>query len=172
MLLWILLTKNLEQELLEELHKKEPEFFYEVQEEKTRFEREIKWRHKKLVKKIRHYLFDGRPEYFDRSSHLVVPGSGFAYGSGGQLFPVRLFSSLRDSKSPSFRLHGVGPEIPELTEQYWCPIKHARRVKSIHSRYKHFFDYGDTDQYRKRIEEVRRSFDDLKTGPSTGRNQD
>ena len=62
MLLWILLTKNLEQELLEELHKKEPEFFYEVQEKKTRFGREIKWRHKKLVKKIRHYLFDGRPE--------------------------------------------------------------------------------------------------------------
>ena len=35
MLLWILLTKNLEHELLEELHKKEPEFFYEVREKKT-----------------------------------------------------------------------------------------------------------------------------------------
>ena len=33
-------------------------------------------------------------------------------------------------------------EIAGRTEQYWCPIKHAMRVKSMHSRYRHFLDYG------------------------------
>jgi hypothetical protein len=33
----------------------------------------------------------------------------------------------------------------------------------VHGRYKNFFDYGDAEGYRKRIEEVRRSFKDLET---------
>jgi hypothetical protein len=53
-------------------------------------------------------------------------------------------------------------EIAGRTEQYWCPIKHAMRMKSMHSRYQYFLDYGDAEQYRKRIEQVRRDFEDLK----------
>jgi hypothetical protein len=48
------------------------------------------------------------------------------------------------------------------TEQHWCPIKHARRVGDIHSRYKYFFDYGDGKRYCQEIETVRREFEDLK----------
>jgi hypothetical protein len=32
----------------------------------------------------------------------------------------------------------------------------------MHSRYAHILDYGDAEQYCKRIEEVRRDFEDLK----------
>jgi len=53
-------------------------------------------------------------------------------------------------------------EIAGRTEQYWCPIKHARKIKSFHSRYKNFFDYGDAEGYRAKIEEVRRRFEDIK----------
>ncbi|VAX32496.1 FIG00465849: hypothetical protein, partial [hydrothermal vent metagenome] len=53
-------------------------------------------------------------------------------------------------------------EIAARTEQYWCPIKHARKIRSIHSRYRKFLEYGDADEYRKRIEEVRRDFADIK----------
>lgn len=56
---------------------------------------------------------------------------------------------------------GYVAEVAARTEQYWCPIKHALRVKSMHSRYKNFFDYGDAENYRKRIEEVRRNFEDV-----------
>ena len=52
-------------------------------------------------------------------------------------------------------------EVASRTEQYWCPIKHALRVKGVHSRYRHFLDYGDAESYRRRIEEVRRNFADL-----------
>ncbi len=29
-------------------------------------------------------------------------------------------------------------EVAARTEQYWCPIKHALRMKSMHSRYRFF----------------------------------
>ena len=53
-------------------------------------------------------------------------------------------------------------EIAGRTEQHWCPIKHAVRMKAVHSRYRFFIDYGDADQYRKRLEEVSHAFDDLR----------
>jgi len=57
---------------------------------------------------------------------------------------------------------GYTREIAGRAEQYWCPIKHARKTKSIHNRYKKFFDYGDASEYRAKIEEVRRGFDDIR----------
>lgn len=38
-------------------------------------------------------------------------------------------------------------EIASLTERYWCPIKHARRLQGIHRRYRDFADYGDAEAY-------------------------
>lgn len=48
-------------------------------------------------------------------------------------------------------------EIASRTEQYWCPIKHARRVIGAHPRYALFEDYGDADGYRKWLEQFDRS---------------
>lgn len=42
-------------------------------------------------------------------------------------------------------------EIAGRTEQYWCPIKHARRVIGAHSRYATFEDYGDAEGFKKRL---------------------
>lgn len=39
-------------------------------------------------------------------------------------------------------------EIAGRTEQYWCPIKHARRVIGAHAHYLQFQDYGDAEGYR------------------------
>lgn len=49
-------------------------------------------------------------------------------------------------------------EIAARTEQHWCPIKHAGRVKSPHARYNRFIDYGDAEIYRQEIEKTRRNF--------------
>jgi hypothetical protein len=46
-------------------------------------------------------------------------------------------------------------EITSLTEQYWCPIKHARRVIAAHERYRNFIDYGDAESYRAELEVMR-----------------
>ncbi|HEY7978741.1 MAG TPA: hypothetical protein VID67_11130 [Rhizomicrobium sp.] len=47
-------------------------------------------------------------------------------------------------------------EIGARTEQFWCPIKHALRVKDPHQRYFEFLEYGDADGYRARLAEFRR----------------
>jgi hypothetical protein len=46
-------------------------------------------------------------------------------------------------------------EIAARTEQYWCPIKHARRVIDVHARYAMFDDYGDAEGYQQRLEGLR-----------------
>jgi len=46
-------------------------------------------------------------------------------------------------------------EITARTEQYFCPIKHAQKILSTHSRYDHFLDYGDADNLHQKIEKFR-----------------
>ena len=58
-------------------------------------------------------------------------------------------------------LLGYCQEIAGRTEQFWCPIKHAKRIKSMHSRYYKFIGYGDAQKYRTQIEIIRRDFKDL-----------
>lgn len=52
-------------------------------------------------------------------------------------------------------LLGFASEVTARTEQYFCPIKHARKVLGAHSHYKQFIDYGDADNLHERIEEFR-----------------
>ena len=51
-------------------------------------------------------------------------------------------------------------EVASRTEQYWCPIKHARRIKAAHERYPRFFDHGDAEAFRQGLNRLRRQFDE------------
>jgi len=51
-----------------------------------------------------------------------------------------------------------GREIAARTEQYWCPIKHARQIKAAHKHYPRFFEYGDAKSWQKRLERLRRQY--------------
>ncbi len=183
---------ELEEELVRELQKKEREFLYEVHEKKVRFTEEARWRHRKLIKHIYRYILDSRflivltapflwicllpmvfidllaslyqavcfPVYgipkVCRGDYVVIDRHHLAY-----LNAIEKLNCVYCGYA-----NGVFAYLVELagrTEQYWCPIKHALRVKTMHSRYQHFFDYGDAEQYRGRIESVRRAFDDLRT---------
>jgi hypothetical protein len=57
---------------------------------------------------------------------------------------------------------GYVREIAARTEEYWCPIKHARRVKGTHSHYRTFIDYGDAVGYKKELPVLRKSLHDHK----------
>jgi hypothetical protein len=46
-------------------------------------------------------------------------------------------------------------EIVGRTEQYWCPIKHARRVLHAHPYYGDFADFGDAEAYRRELQKLR-----------------
>ena len=64
-------------------------------------------------------------------------------------------------------LIGYVGEVAGRTEQYWCPIKHAARVKSQHSRYDRFTEFGDSDQFRANFKTIRSDFSDLKESDQT-----
>jgi hypothetical protein len=46
-------------------------------------------------------------------------------------------------------------EIVARTEQYFCPIKHARKALGTHRRYANFLDYGEADDYETKLEKFR-----------------
>lgn len=54
-------------------------------------------------------------------------------------------------------------EIVGLTEQYWCPIKHARRVLQAHPYYHGFVDYGDAESYRVQLVVLREQLQKMKS---------
>ncbi len=47
-------------------------------------------------------------------------------------------------------------EIGGKTEQYWCPIKHAKKVYLGYPYYKNFLEYGDALSYQAKLDELRK----------------
>ena len=182
--------RDLEQELAQEIQKKEAEFFYEVRQRKVRFTAEVKAQHRKLAKRIHRTLLESKPlilltapliwavllplvlldlvtfvfqavcfPIYDipkvrRSDYIILDRQHLAY-----LNLIEKANCIYCGYANGLLAY-VG-EMAGRVEQYWCPIKHASKLKSMHSRYGAFFDYGNAEDYRKSVEEVRRRFDDL-----------
>jgi hypothetical protein len=51
-------------------------------------------------------------------------------------------------------------EVFARTEQYWCPIKHAVRIKGAHERYAGFMQYGETEGFQEKLENLRKEMAD------------
>jgi hypothetical protein len=182
--------KALESRLTLELGKKEKEFFYVVIRKKVSFEREVRKHHKTLIKTIRQYIRDAAflniitapviwfclipgalldlsitvyqkicfPVYkipqVKRSDYIVIDRQNLSYLNGIEKLNCVYCGYFNG-------LVAYVQEVVARTEQYWCPIKHARKLKTIHNRYRNFIDFGDAEGYRKNIEKVRRDFKDV-----------
>jgi hypothetical protein len=48
-------------------------------------------------------------------------------------------------------------EVAARTEQYWCPIRHARASTGAHNRSIYFVPYGDPAAYRNKLEKIRKT---------------
>ena len=182
--------RELEMEMMRELRRKEADFLYEVREKKVRFSEAATARHRKLSKGNHRYIFDSpflvlltAPIIWSCLAPLAFLDlvisiyQALCFGIYGIPKVCRADSLLFDRKrlaylnfleklNCAYCAYGNGvlaysAEVAARTEQYWCPIKHALRVKSMHSRYRFFFDYGDAEHYRQQIETVRRSFQDV-----------
>jgi hypothetical protein len=183
--------KHLEEQLLVEVQGKARQFRYEVRQRKVHFSEETRGRHKGFAKKLRGYLYDANalsivtapviwscivpillldlwatlyqiicfPAYgipkVRRRDYVVMDRRRLAYLNSIEKLNCVYCEYVNG-------LIAYVQEIAGRTEQYWCPIKHALRVRTMHSRYPNFFDYGDAETYRRRLEEVRRDFEDLK----------
>ncbi|MEQ8861678.1 MAG: hypothetical protein RIC56_23805 [Pseudomonadales bacterium] len=45
-------------------------------------------------------------------------------------------------------------EVAARTEQFWCPIKNARRPRDTHPREAAFFAYGDAEAYQQDLPKI------------------
>lgn len=59
-------------------------------------------------------------------------------------------------------LMAYGREVVARTEQYWCPIKHARKLMAAHPYYTGFVDFGDAQSYKNELENLRAELAKLK----------
>ena len=183
--------RTLERELAMEFQKKQEEFFYEIHKKKVRFQRGIKLEHRLMMKGVLQYLRESRPLviltlpviwscaipalFLDlvitiyqaicfpiygipkvcRGDYIVLDRHNLSY--------LNVIEKMNCVYCGYFNgLVAYAREMAARTEQHWCPIKHARRVGDIHSRYKYFFDYGDGKKYCQEIETARRDFEDIK----------
>jgi len=186
--------KKLEAELLSEMRKKGVEFGYVAEARKINFKEAIVIKHKKLMQSLTRYLYEAKPLSVLTAPVIwscVVPAvfmdivvSFYQF----VCFPVygipkvrredylvmdrarlRYLNSIEKLNCVYCEyVNGLIAYVQEIagrTEQHWCPIKHAMHMKTMHSRYRHFIDYGDAEDFRKRFIEVSKAFDDLKKQP-------
>jgi hypothetical protein len=180
----------LEDELSEELKKKQKKFFYKIENEKIKFEeRVIKEGRSKIISSIK-YLSS-----FPVAVIITIP---FIWG---MMIPALLVDiSVTIYQSVCFPIYKIPKvkrkdyvvmdrydlfyldkverincwyceyfngviaytrEVAARTEQFWCPIKHSKALKDKHSRYDKFFDYGDFKKYREELDKRRADFSDL-----------
>jgi hypothetical protein len=182
--------KKLEQELRDEFEKKEAEFYYQVVGRKVRFEAEVRKQHRALTQRLFRYLSEATllniltapfiwsiliPALLLDLSVTIFQAVCFrAYGiprvkrrryiaiDHQSLAYLNLIEKLNCMYCSYVNgLIAYIREIAARTEQYWCPIKHARPQASLHSRYGKFLEYGDAGGYHRHLEEIRRDFSDL-----------
>ena len=55
-------------------------------------------------------------------------------------------------------------EVAARTEQYWCPIRHAKRTRGAHAHYREFVDYGDAEGYKRQLPALRAELKDERDG--------
>jgi hypothetical protein len=185
--------KVLEEELEAELGKRRDEFHFIVEQKRIRFAEEIIQVQKRFKTGIIRYMIEAHPLniitapviyagflpflFLDlfvtlyqtacfpvygipkvtRGDYMIFDRTDLPY-----LNPIEKFNCFYCSYA-----NGVAAytrEIAARTEQYWCPVKHARRIIAAHSRYGRFFEFGDAESFGRGLEKLRRDFEKQDAG--------
>jgi hypothetical protein len=178
--------RSLEAELEAELAKHRAELRVGLEKGRTIFEDEILRRHRELRTRLSAYILAARPLVVITAPviySVIVPLillDLFITDYQAVCFPVYGIPKVRRRDYPVFDRHHLAylnaleklncaycsyangliayvREIASRTEQYWCPVKHARRLIGAHTYYAAFEDYGDAEGYRRRLEDLRKT---------------
>lgn len=192
--------RELQTELEADLEQKRANFRYHLENHRVRFEREVLALHRKFKRGALRYVLEAPVSFLltapviygallpmlllDLSVSLyqaicfrvygiprVVRREHFVYDRGllRYLNWIERMNCLYCSYANG--LMSYAREIVARTEQYWCPIKHARRLLDSHGRYARFFDYGDAERYRRELEALRKDYIELESKQATDSRQ-
>ena len=176
----------LQGELDVELAKRRAELRVGIEHGRIKFEEELLRRHRELRRKLLPYVFGAKPLviltapviYAGIIPFLVLDLFVTVYQA--VCFPIYGIARVRRADYLVFDRHHLAylnaleklncaycayangliaytREIAARTEQYWCPIKHARRVIGTHDRYVLFGDFGDAEEYQEQLARLRKA---------------
>ena len=182
--------RRLQERVTEEISRQAGEFGYSIRQGRVRCEREVARRHRKLATHLRSYLVHSslltvltapviyslivplvlldlfvtlyqhicfrvyRIPRVTRADYVVVDRHHLQY-----LNLIERLNCVYCGYGNGVLAYAV--EVAARTEQYWCPIKHARRLPAPHSRYHRFLPYGDAEHYTNELQRLRRELRDL-----------
>ncbi|MCZ4316409.1 hypothetical protein O4H66_23655 [Comamonadaceae bacterium G21597-S1] len=174
----------LDDELRDAVHEQESRMFFQIKGKRVEFERTVREAHAKLKTNLFRWLVTNRPQNLITGPiiyAMIVPlllldlcVSFYQWSC----FPIYGITKVRRGDYIVFDRHHLGylnaierfhctyceyangligylREIIARTEQYFCPIKHARKILGTHGRYNRFLDYGEADDYQAKLEEFR-----------------
>ncbi len=177
---------ELEDELKATLLEQQAEIRYRVEGTRIEFEKKIKQTHRQLRVGLFRWLRSSKPRnvlsapfiygmilpmtFMDLTLTLYqwicfrlyriprVQRSDYIVIDRHQLAYLNLIEKLNCSYCAYANgLLAYAREITSRTEQYWCPIKHARKMQDPHRRYLYFLPYGDAEDYHLKQRQYRRA---------------
>jgi hypothetical protein len=174
----------LEDELNATIEQEEGRLLYQIEGKRVSFERAIRDTHRKVKVGVFRWIMTVRPQnYFTAPviyglfvpmlvldlcvslyQFICFPVYRIALVKRGSYFVMdhRHLAYLNAFEkvhcmycSYAVGLLAYASEITARTEQYFCPIKHARKMLGAHSRYRNFLAYGEADDWHGKVEELR-----------------
>jgi len=171
---------ELERELETEMTRARAQWRYRIDSGRVRFERDVRHVHKRLKQSVPRFLRESHPLHVLSAPviySLAVPILVLdLWITAYQAVCFRIYGIPRVTRSAYIvidRQHlaylnvieklncvycgyanGVFAYVREIagrTEQYWCPIKHAARIRAPHGHYREFVDYGDAKGYHREL---------------------
>lgn len=174
----------LEDEIRTALHARETRMFFQIRGKRVEFENNVKTAHQRLKRGIFRWIVTDRPQNFltgpiiyGMAVPLLVLDLCVTFYQT-TCFPIYRIARVRRSDyivigrqylgdlnfyerfHCTFCAYANGlvdyaPEIFVRTEEYFCPIKHARKILGTHARHARFLDYGDAENYHGKLEGFR-----------------
>lgn len=177
---------ELEDDLRIALSEQQSTMFFQIKGKRIEFEQSIKETHKRLKTNFFRWLVTYRPQNLLTGPiiySMIIPlliTDFFVTFFQLTCFPIYGIKKVRRSDyivydrqqlnylnfiekfHCTYCAYGNGmiayvSEVIARTEQYFCPIKHARKILGTHSRYARFLEYGDAENYEEKLEEYRKA---------------
>jgi len=174
----------LEDELRTALHERESRVLFTIRGRRIEFEAGIRQAHQRLKRNFLRWLVTDRPQNLITGPVIYAMALPLAALDlcvtfyQAVCFPIYGIGKAKRADYIVFDRHQLGylnfierfhceycayatglvayvTEIIARTEQYFCPIKHARKVLGVHARYSRFLDYGESADYHAKLEEFR-----------------
>lgn len=182
----------LEDDLRSALNEQQSSIFFQIKGKRVEFEQSIKEAHSRLKTNFFRWLVTNRPQNLITGPiiySMIIPlliTDFFVTFYQWSCFPIYGIKKVRRSDyivydrqqlnylnfiekfHCTYCAYGNGmiayvTEVIARTEQYFCPIKHARKILGTHARYERFLDYGDAENYEGKLEEYRRALEKEKS---------